>query len=110
MIIPHTMPSRQWCWLDDLDRGRLIWEIGGLILEHAEELGQLESLDNGKPVGVALGADVPLAADLFGVVNVITGFGETAGAALAAHDDVYKVAFTGSTEVGKLSCRPRRGT
>jgi acyl-CoA reductase-like NAD-dependent aldehyde dehydrogenase len=31
-----------------------------------------------------------------GVVNVITGFGETAGAALAAHDDVDKVAFTGS--------------
>ena len=37
-----------------------------------------------------------------GVVNVVSGFGETAGAALAAHDDVDKVAFTGSTEVGKL--------
>jgi phenylacetaldehyde dehydrogenase len=37
-----------------------------------------------------------------GVVNVLTGFGETAGAALAAHPDVDKVAFTGSTEVGKL--------
>ncbi|MDG2467853.1 MAG: aldehyde dehydrogenase family protein [Pirellulaceae bacterium] len=37
-----------------------------------------------------------------GVVNIITGFGETAGAALAAHADVDKVAFTGSTEVGKL--------
>ncbi|MDA7979663.1 MAG: aldehyde dehydrogenase family protein [Pirellulales bacterium] len=37
-----------------------------------------------------------------GVVNIITGFGETAGAALAAHPDVDKVAFTGSTEVGKL--------
>jgi phenylacetaldehyde dehydrogenase len=37
-----------------------------------------------------------------GVVNVVTGFGETAGAALAAHPDVDKVAFTGSTEVGKL--------
>ena len=37
-----------------------------------------------------------------GVVNVVTGFGETAGAALAAHNDVDKVAFTGSTEVGKL--------
>jgi phenylacetaldehyde dehydrogenase len=37
-----------------------------------------------------------------GVVNVIPGFGETAGAALAAHPDVDKVAFTGSTEVGKL--------
>jgi phenylacetaldehyde dehydrogenase len=37
-----------------------------------------------------------------GVVNVVPGYGETAGAALAAHDDVDKVAFTGSTEVGKL--------
>jgi phenylacetaldehyde dehydrogenase len=37
-----------------------------------------------------------------GVVNIIPGYGETAGAALAAHPDVDKVAFTGSTEVGKL--------
>jgi len=37
-----------------------------------------------------------------GVVNVVTGYGETAGAALAAHPGVDKVAFTGSTEVGKL--------
>ena len=37
-----------------------------------------------------------------GVVNIVTGYGETAGAALANHSDVDKVAFTGSTEVGKL--------
>jgi len=37
-----------------------------------------------------------------GVVNIVTGYGETAGAALAAHPDVDKIAFTGSTEVGKL--------
>ena len=37
-----------------------------------------------------------------GVVNIVTGYGETAGAALAAHPEVDKVAFTGSTEVGKL--------
>lgn len=37
-----------------------------------------------------------------GVVNILTGFGETAGAAIAAHPDIDKVAFTGSTEVGKL--------
>jgi phenylacetaldehyde dehydrogenase len=37
-----------------------------------------------------------------GVVNIVTGYGETAGAALAAHLDVDKVAFTGSTAVGKL--------
>ncbi len=37
-----------------------------------------------------------------GVVNIVTGLGETAGAALAAHRDVDKIAFTGSTEVGRL--------
>ena len=37
-----------------------------------------------------------------GVVNIVTGYGETAGAALSAHPDVDKIAFTGSTEVGKL--------
>lgn len=36
-----------------------------------------------------------------GVFNVVTGFGETAGAALTQHDGVAKIAFTGSTEVGK---------
>ena len=36
-----------------------------------------------------------------GVVNILTGYGETAGAALAAHPDVDKIAFTGSTEVGR---------
>jgi phenylacetaldehyde dehydrogenase len=37
-----------------------------------------------------------------GVVNVVPGYGETAGAALASHPEVDKIAFTGSTEVGKL--------
>ena len=44
-----------------------------------------------------------------GVVNVITGFGESAGAPLAAHDGVDKVAFTGSTEVGKLIVQAATG-
>jgi phenylacetaldehyde dehydrogenase len=183
-----------WGRMTTSERGRIIWRIGDLILEHLDELAQLESLDNGKPFAVARAADVPLAADLFhymagwatkiegntidisvpympganfhsytlrepvgvvgqiipwnfpllmaawklgpalatgncvvlkpaeqtpltalrlaglmaeaglpeGVVNVVTGFGETAGAALAAHDEVDKVAFTGSTGVGKL--------
>lgn len=37
-----------------------------------------------------------------GVVNLLPGFGPTAGAAIARHTDVDKVAFTGSTEVGRL--------
>ncbi|XP_045529141.1 aldehyde dehydrogenase X, mitochondrial-like isoform X1 [Pieris brassicae] len=37
-----------------------------------------------------------------GVVNIVPGYGPTAGAALTHHPDVDKVAFTGSTEVGRL--------
>jgi phenylacetaldehyde dehydrogenase len=44
-----------------------------------------------------------------GVVNIVPGYGETAGAALAAHPDVDKVAFTGSTEVGKLIIQAAAG-
>jgi phenylacetaldehyde dehydrogenase len=44
-----------------------------------------------------------------GVVNIVTGYGETAGAPLAAHDDVDKIAFTGSTEVGKLILQAAAG-
>jgi len=44
-----------------------------------------------------------------GVVNIVTGFGETAGAALSTHSDVDKVAFTGSTEVGKLIVKAAAG-
>jgi phenylacetaldehyde dehydrogenase len=44
-----------------------------------------------------------------GVVNIIPGYGETAGAALAAHPGVDKVAFTGSTEVGKLILQAASG-
>src|SRR5215469_2955068 len=44
-----------------------------------------------------------------GVVNIVTGYGEAAGAALAGHPDVDKVAFTGSTEVGKLIVKASAG-
>ncbi|MFZ0739848.1 MAG: aldehyde dehydrogenase family protein [Candidatus Acidiferrales bacterium] len=44
-----------------------------------------------------------------GVVNIVPGFGETAGAALAAHPQVDKIAFTGSTEVGKLIVQAAAG-
>jgi phenylacetaldehyde dehydrogenase len=44
-----------------------------------------------------------------GVVNIVPGFGETAGAALAAHPSVDKIAFTGSTEVGKIIVRSAAG-
>jgi acyl-CoA reductase-like NAD-dependent aldehyde dehydrogenase len=51
-----------------------------------------------------------------GVINIVPGFGPTAGAALSSHMDVDKVAFTGSVEVGKIimaaaaksNCKPKR--
>jgi phenylacetaldehyde dehydrogenase len=63
------------------------------ILKPAEET-PLTALALG---GLLLEAGVPS-----GVVNVLTGYGHTAGAAITAHAGVDKVAFTGSTEVGKL--------
>ena len=38
-----------------------------------------------------------------GVVNIVPGFGPTAGAAIASHMDIDKVAFTGSTEVSECT-------
>jgi acyl-CoA reductase-like NAD-dependent aldehyde dehydrogenase len=63
-----------------------------VVLKPAEE-APLTAIKLGE---LALEAGVPE-----GVVNVVTGFGDEAGAALAAHDDVDKIAFTGSTEVGR---------
>jgi betaine-aldehyde dehydrogenase len=45
-----------------------------------------------------------------GVVNIVTGVGETAGAAIVEHADVDKIAFTGSAEVGKIIMRAAAGT
>ncbi|MCH8204369.1 MAG: aldehyde dehydrogenase family protein [Candidatus Hydrogenedentes bacterium] len=44
-----------------------------------------------------------------GVVNIVPGYGETAGAALSGHPDVDKIAFTGSTEVGRLILQAASG-
>jgi phenylacetaldehyde dehydrogenase len=75
------------------------WKVGPalatgctIVLKPAEQT-PLSALRLGE---LALEAGIPP-----GVLNVITGYGD-AGAALAEHDDVDKVAFTGSTEVGKL--------
>src|SRR5579864_8270378 len=169
-------------------RGQLLYKLAELIEKHADELAQLESLDNGKPYSVARAADLPLTIACYryyagwadklqgktipvngryftytkhepvgvvgqiipwnfpllmqawklgpalatgctvvmkpaeqtpltalrvgelameagfppGVLNLLPGYGPTAGAAIARHMDVDKVAFTGSTEVGKL--------
>jgi aldehyde dehydrogenase (NAD+) len=62
------------------------------------------------PLTALLFAEICQQADLPpGVVNIVTGAGET-GRALVEHRDVNKVAFTGSTEVGKMIARSTAGT
>lgn len=62
------------------------------------------------PLTALLFAEICQQADLPpGVVNIVTGAGET-GAALVEHPDVDKVAFTGSTEVGRVIARSVAGT
>ena len=62
------------------------------------------------PLSALLFAEVCQQAELpEGVVNIVTGFGDT-GAALVGHKDVNKVAFTGSTEVGKIIAKQVAGS
>ncbi|OLC21718.1 MAG: betaine-aldehyde dehydrogenase [Chloroflexi bacterium 13_1_40CM_66_19] len=182
-----------WRELPPAERAKVLWKVGDMLEERANEFAQLETLDNGMPINDALLFHVPLAAATFryyagwvtkldgatqqvslpgkylsytlrepigvvgqiipwnfpllmaawklapalacgnsvvlkpseetplsalllaellqqaevpdGVVNVVPGRGEVAGARLASHPDVDKIAFTGSTEVGKLIAR-----
>ncbi|MFP4598249.1 MAG: aldehyde dehydrogenase family protein [Persicimonas sp.] len=62
------------------------------------------------PLTAMLMAEIIQEADLPpGVVNLVNGFGKT-GAAIVEHDDVDKIAFTGSTHVGKIIQRQLAGT
>lgn len=71
-----------------------------LVLKPAEEA----------PVAALLLAELALEAGIPpGVFNVVQGTGVAAGAALAAHPDVDKIAFTGSTEVGRLIVQASAG-
>lgn len=179
-----------WSRLSPAERSVMVWRLGDLLEKYADEIAEIESLDNGKPVTNARSSDVAGSIDMFrymagwpqrlggetvpvsspgnwhaytlrepigvvgqiipwnfplsmlswkvapalaagctivlkpaeqtplsalrfgemvaeagipdGVVNIVTGYGETAGAALSEHPDVDKIAFTGSTGVGKL--------
>ncbi|MGA2409590.1 MAG: aldehyde dehydrogenase family protein [Candidatus Binataceae bacterium] len=71
-----------------------------LVLKPAEQT-PLPAIRLGELIGEAGVPD--------GVVNVVTGFGPTAGGAIATHPDIDKVAFTGSTEVGKLILQASAG-
>lgn len=180
-----------WSKLTASERSRLIYKLADLMEENLEELAQLETLDNGKPINESKFFDVPTAIEHFryyagwstkivgqtipvngnfftytrhepvgvvgqiipwnfpllmaawklgaalatgctvvlkpaeqtpltalylaklmqeagfpdGVVNIVPGFGPTAGEPLVRHEMVNKVAFTGSTVVGKQIMR-----
>jgi aldehyde dehydrogenase (NAD+) len=88
-IIPWNFPALM-----------MIWKIGPalatgctIILKPAEQT-PLTALRLGE---LLVEAGVPN-----GVINILPGYGPTAGASITEHPDINKVAFTGSTEVGKL--------
>ena len=178
----------KWSKMSARDRGRLLYKLSQLIEQRSQELAELETADNGKPIRESSYVDLPQVVENFeyfagyatkiegetipvpgqmfnytireplgvcgqiipwnfpllmaawklapalaagntivlkpaeqtpvtamelgkliqeagfpdGVVNIVPGYGETAGAALASHPGIDKIAFTGSTEVGKL--------
>lgn len=185
-----------WAKMSARDRQKLLWKIGQLVADHAQELGTLETLDNGKPIFESTRIDMPFVAECFqyyagwatkwhgetipvpgnyfnytlrepvgvvgaivawnfplllaswkiapalamgntvvlkpaeqtplsalrfaalcqeaglpdGVLNVVTGYGPTAGAALVRHPEVDKIAFTGETATGRIIMREAAGT
>lgn len=181
----------EWRKMNPHKRSRLLWKLADAIEANADELGALETADNGKPYFESRKVDLPSVVEIFryfagladkiqgatipvsgpflnytlrepigvvgcitpwnfplsmatwkaapalacgnvvilkpaeqtpltalrlgelaaevgfpaGILNVVPGFGETAGAALVRHPDVDAIAFTGSTEVGKIVMR-----
>src|SRR5215472_3633789 len=190
-----ALEQGKWSTMGPHQRAHYLFKIADLIEQHADELAELETLDNGKAKTQALTIDVAGSAETFryyagwcskiygetnpsdpsmfnytlrepvgvcgqiipwnfpllmaswklgpalacgntvilkpaeqtpltalrigelmleagipdGVVNIITGYGETAGAAIANHPGIDKVAFTGSTEVGKIILQASAG-
>jgi aldehyde dehydrogenase (NAD+) len=188
--------SGPWRRTDARDRGRMINKLADLIESHIDELAELETLDNGKPINESRQGDLPLVIDCLryyagwadkihgqtipvrgryfcytrrepvgvvgqiipwnfpmlmvawkwgpalaagctivmkpaeqtpltclrmgelaleagfpaGVINIVPGYGETAGDALVKHPGVDKIAFTGSTEVGRIIMKNAAGT
>ena len=191
-----ALVSPEWRGMDAHRRAQILWRLSDLIEEHADELGEMETRDNGKPIFESRQVDLPSVVENFryfaglankiqgetipvkgpflnytlrepvgvvgcivpwnfplslatwkvapalacgntvvlkpaeetpltalrlgelaaeaglptGVLNVVPGFGETAGAALVRHPGVDAIAFTGSTEVGKIVMREAADT
>src|SRR5690349_8359327 len=97
MIIPWNFPLHIAC-----RKGAAALAAGNTVVLKAPELAPLTSLELGR---IALEAGLPP-----GVLNVVPGLGATAGAALAEHPGVDKIAFTGSTVTGRTVMRAGAGT
>ncbi len=54
-----------WPRMSASDRGKILWKIGDLIMENADELALLETMDNGKPIFESRYVDIPAAAECF---------------------------------------------
>jgi len=57
--------SGPWAEMSASDRGKLLWKVGDLIDKYNEELGTLETLDNGKPIFESRQVDMPMVAEVF---------------------------------------------
>src|SRR5262249_42947297 len=57
--------SGPWPKMKPAERQRILWKLGDLIMAHADELGRLETLDNGKPIFESRQIDVPMVAGCF---------------------------------------------
>ncbi|GAB5493370.1 MAG: aldehyde dehydrogenase family protein [Phototrophicaceae bacterium] len=87
-IIPWNFPLNMAIW-----KSMSALACGNTIILKPSEETPLSAL---RLAELALEADIPA-----GVINVVTGYGHTAGASLVSHPDINKVAFTGSTATGK---------
>ena len=54
-----------WAKMKAIDRSRVLWKLGDLILQNADELARLETLDNGKPIFESRYVDIDMAAKCF---------------------------------------------
>ena len=96
-IIPWNFPILMWAW----KIGPAVATGNTVVLKTAEQT----------PLSALVAATLIKEAGFPpGVVNIISGFGKVAGAAIASHMDVDKVAFTGSTVVGRTILKAAAGS
>ncbi len=61
----RAFESGPWAEMSASDRAKLLWKIGDLVDKYNEELGTLETLDNGKPIFESRQIDMPMVAEVF---------------------------------------------